>query len=188
MRVIMMGPPGVGKGTQAALLAAELGVPTISTGELFRAHVADGTELGRRLRSLIEAGEYVPDEMTNALVAERLDEPDVSAGFILDGYPRTSAQVDELDRMLAARGAELSRVVLLEADTEVVLDRLRGRSSAEGRADDDPEVVRTRIEVYHRETAPLHSRYDERGLLARVDGTGAQEEVAARVAAAVRHE
>jgi adenylate kinase len=115
MRVIMMGPPGVGKGTQAAILARALGVPAISTGELFRAHVADGTDLGRRLRTIVEAGRYVPDEITNALVAERLDEPDAQDGFILDGYPRTLAQVAELDRMLRERDVELARAVLLAA-------------------------------------------------------------------------
>ncbi|KZX22440.1 adenylate kinase [Rathayibacter tanaceti] len=188
MRVIMMGPPGVGKGTQATILARDLGVPAISTGELFRAHVADGTELGRRLRSLVEAGEYVPDEVTNTLVAERLDEPDAHEGFILDGYPRTLAQVDELERMLRERGAELSCVVMLSADPEVVLSRLHTRAADQGRADDDPEVVRTRIAVYERETAPLEQVYTERGLLVRIDGSATPEEVAERIIAACRPE
>lgn len=186
MRVIMMGPPGVGKGTQATILAHELGVPTISTGELFRAHVSDGTELGRRLQAAVEAGEYVPDEATNALVAERIAEPDAREGFILDGYPRTLAQIDELDRMLNKRGTPLSCVVLLTADTEVLLARLHGRAAQEGRADDEPEVIRNRIEVYERETAPLEQVYAERGLLVRVDGTAAKEKVAARILAACR--
>ncbi|PPI49443.1 adenylate kinase [Rathayibacter iranicus] len=186
MRVIMMGPPGVGKGTQAAVLASELGVPAISTGELFRAHVADGSELGRRLRALVEAGEYVPDELTNALVAERIDEPDARDGFILDGYPRTLAQVDALAQMLDERGTGLSRVVLLTADSDVVLARLHARAAEQGRADDDPEVVRNRIEVYERETAPLADVYDEQGLLARIDGSAAQDDVAARIIAACR--
>jgi adenylate kinase len=188
MRVIMMGPPGVGKGTQAGVLARELGVPAISTGELFRAHVADGTDLGRRLRALVEAGEYVPDEVTNELVADRIDEADARDGFILDGYPRTPAQVGALERMLEERGAELTRVVLLTADAEVVLARLHSRAAEQGRADDDPEVVRNRIEVYERETAPLADLYDERGVLTRVDGSASPDEVAARIIAVCRPE
>ncbi|AJM77748.1 adenylate kinase [Rathayibacter toxicus] len=184
MRVIMMGPPGAGKGTQAAILANELGVPAISTGELFRSHVADGSELGCRLRAVLEKGEYVPDELTNALVAERLDEPDASRGFILDGYPRTTAQVAELDRILQARGAQLTVVVLLTANTEVVLARLHRRAVEQGRADDDPEVIRNRIEVYQRRTAPLERLYEQRGILVRVDGGASRDEVAARILAA----
>ncbi|SMH39111.1 Adenylate kinase [Rathayibacter oskolensis] len=188
MRVIMMGPPGVGKGTQAAVLAEALGVPAISTGELFRAHVADGTELGTRLRAIVEAGAYVPDEMTNALVAERLDEPDARDGFILDGYPRTLAQVDELDRMLEARGSRIERVVMLAADTDVVVERLLARAAEQNRADDDPEVIRHRIAVYERETAPLEKVYADSGLVVRIDGSAAQDEVARRVVAACRAE
>lgn len=186
MRVIMMGPPGVGKGTQAAVLAEALGVPAISTGELFRTHVADGTELGRRLRDIVEAGAYVPDELTNALVSERLDEQDARDGFILDGYPRTLAQVEELDRMLGERRTSLDRVVLLAADSEIVLERLRSRAAAQSRADDDPEVIRTRIAVYEKETAPLERVYAEAGLLVRIDGSATQDEVARRVVAACR--
>nr|WP_230670511.1 adenylate kinase [Rathayibacter sp. Leaf248] len=188
MRVIMMGPPGVGKGTQAAILAGTLGVPAISTGELFRAHVADGTDLGRRLRTIVEAGRYVPDEITNALVAERLDESDAQDGFILDGYPRTLAQVAELDRMLRERDVELARAVLLVADTEVVVDRLLSRAVQQKRADDDAEVIRHRISVYEQETAPLEEVYAEAGILVRVDGSAGQDEVARRVAAACRSE
>ncbi|MBO0982537.1 adenylate kinase [Rathayibacter sp. SD072] len=188
MRVIMMGPPGVGKGTQAAILAGSLGVPAISTGELFRAHVADGTDLGRRLRTIVEAGQYVPDEITNALVAERLDEADAHDGFILDGYPRTLAQVGELDRMLEERGAELARVVLLTAATDTVVGRLLSRAAQQKRADDDAEVIRHRISVYEQETAPLEEVYADAGLLVRVDGSADQDEVARRVAAACRTE
>ncbi|OOB90674.1 adenylate kinase [Rathayibacter sp. VKM Ac-2630] len=188
MRVIMMGPPGVGKGTQAAILARALGVPAISTGELFRAHVADGTDLGRRLRTIVEAGRYVPDEITNALVAERLDEPDAQDGFILDGYPRTLAQVAELDRMLGERDVELARAVLLAAETEVVVDRLLSRAAQQKRADDDAEVIRHRISVYEQETAPLEEVYAEAGILVRVDGSAEQDEVARQVAAACRPE
>ncbi|KQQ01372.1 MULTISPECIES: adenylate kinase [unclassified Rathayibacter] len=188
MRVIMMGPPGVGKGTQAAILAEALGVPAISTGELFRAHVADRTELGRRLRDIIEAGKYVPDEMTNALVAERIDEADAQDGFILDGYPRTTAQVEELDRMLDERGAALARVVMLTAETDVVVDRLLARAAQQNRADDDPEVIRHRISVYERETAPLEKVYAEAGILVRIDGSAAQDEVSQQVVAACRAE
>ncbi|AZZ48708.1 adenylate kinase [Rathayibacter rathayi] len=186
MRVIMMGPPGVGKGTQAVALSRTLAVPAISTGELFRAQVAGGTELGRRLKALVEAGEYVPDQLTNALVAERIDEDDARDGFILDGYPRTLTQVDALTELLEERGTPLWCVVLLTADVDVVLARLHARAQEQGRADDDPEVVRNRIEVYERETAPLATVYEERGLLVRIDGSAAQHEVAESILAACR--
>lgn len=175
----MMGPPGVGKGTQAARLADHLGIPAISTGELFREHVRTETALGIELRDLISSGHYVPDETTNAVVFERLGLPDAAAGFILDGYPRTRAQVVELDRMLGDTGVE--RAVLLTADLEAIVARLEARAAEQGRADDTPEVIRHRISVYERETATLVEVYAERGCLVRVEGDGSPEAVAERV-------
>ena len=177
-RIVMMGPPGVGKGTQAARLADALGVPAVSTGDLFREHVRTQTPLGLEVSGLLAAGEYVPDAVTNAMVAERLAAPDAAGGFILDGYPRTLPQLAELERMLAAG---LDAVLLLQAEVEEIVARILLRAEQQGRADDTPEVVRRRIEVYQAETAPLADAYAELGLLARVDGTGTLDEVAARI-------
>jgi adenylate kinase len=189
-RIVIMGPPGVGKGTQAARLAAALGVPTISTGDLFREHVRLGTALGAEVSALLAAGEYVPDAVTDAMVAERLAAPDAQAGFLLDGYPRTLPQLAELDRMLAAGpgdspAAALDAVVLLHAEVDEIVARLLLRAEQQGRADDTPEVVRHRIEVYETQTAPLAEAYAARGLLSRVDGTGTLDEVTARLHAAL---
>jgi adenylate kinase len=183
MRIVMMGPPGVGKGTQAARLAAHLGIPAISTGDLFREHVRTETALGIELRELIASGHYVPDETTNAVVLDRLGHPDARAGIILDGYPRTQAQVYELDRILGDGGVH--RVVLLTAEVDDIVVRLEARAAEQGRADDTPEVIRHRIAVYERETAALVDVYDERGYLVRVPGDGSPDDVAERVREAV---
>lgn len=184
-RLVLLGPPGAGKGTQAKALAQRLDVPAISTGDIFRANVAEGTELGREAQRYMDAGEYVPDSVTNAMVADRLAQPDAAKGFVLDGYPRTAAQVDELDRMLAAGGARLDRVVEITADADEVVARLRKRAEIEGRSDDTDDVVRRRLEVYAEQTAPLTALYAERGLLVRVDGLGEVDEVTGRVLAAI---
>jgi adenylate kinase len=184
-RIIVMGPPGVGKGTQASRLATALGVPTISTGELFREHVRDQTAEGVRVQHILEAGDYVPDELTNAMVDERLGHADAAAGFILDGYPRTLAQVSALDEILATHRAPLDLVILLEASVEVVLERLAGRATKQKRADDSPAVIRRRIAVYEQETAPLTEVYAARRLLRTVDASGTAEEVASRLRAVV---
>ncbi|WP_382307855.1 adenylate kinase [Herbiconiux sp. UC225_62] len=183
-RIVMMGPPGVGKGTQAALLAVASGVPAVSTGDLFREHVRSQTPLGLDVSALLAAGEYVPDEVTNAMVAERLAAPDARAGFILDGYPRTLPQLAELDRMLGDTAA-LDAVVLLHADVDEIVSRILLRAEQQGRADDTPEVVRRRIAVYRAETEPLADAYAEQGLLLRVDGVGTLDEVTARIHAAL---
>lgn len=185
-RVVLLGPPGAGKGTQAALLAERLGVPAISTGDIFRANKAAGTELGREAQRYMDAGEYVPDDVTNRMVADRLAQADASAGFLLDGYPRTTAQVRTLDEVLAARGTGLDAVLEITADVDVVVDRLLKRASEQGRSDDTEDVVRRRLEVYAEQTAPLAAAYAARGLLVTVDGVGAVEEVSQRVAAALR--
>ncbi|MBC3760304.1 adenylate kinase [Quadrisphaera sp. RL12-1S] len=185
-RVVLLGPPGAGKGTQAALLAQRLGVPAISTGDIFRANKAAGTDLGREAQRYMDAGEYVPDDVTNRMVADRLSQDDASGGFLLDGYPRTTAQVRTLDEVLAARSTGLDAVLEITADVDVVVERLLKRASEQGRSDDTEDVVRRRLEVYAEQTAPLAAAYAARGLLVTVDGVGPVEEVAQRVAAALR--
>ena len=180
-----MGPPGAGKGTQAGRLADRLGVPAVSTGDIFRANVRAGSELGRTAQRYMDAGDYVPDEVTNAMVRDRLGQPDAAAGFLLDGYPRTTAQVSELDDMLADAGCDLDAVVELFVDVEELVARLSQRSAAEGRSDDSEQVVRRRMQVYAEQTAPLVEVYNRRGLLHRVDGMGQVDEVTARLLAAV---
>lgn len=180
-RLVLLGPPGAGKGTQAARLCAHLGVPAISTGDIFRRNVSEGTELGREAKRYMDAGEYVPDSVTNAMVADRLAQPDAQGGFLLDGYPRTAAQVEELDRMLAAAGTRLDAVVELTADTDEVVARLLKRAEIEGRPDDTEDVVRRRLEVYAEQTAPLTQLYRQRGLLVQVDGMGNVDDVTARL-------
>lgn len=181
MRIILMGPPGAGKGTQAKAVADRLGIPAISTGDIFRANVAEGTPLGVEAKRFMDAGEYVPDEVTNAMVADRLAAEDASAGFLLDGYPRTEAQVAELDRMLEQSGASIDVVLELTADTDELVTRLLGRAAEQNRSDDTEPVIRRRLEVYSEQTAPLVTLYDERGLLVRVDGLGTVDEVTQRI-------
>ena len=184
-RMVLLGPPGAGKGTQAARIGERLGIPAISTGDIFRAHVAGSTELGRRARAYMDKGEYVPDSVTNAMVADRLTEDDAASGFLLDGYPRTAAQVDALDDMLSERGEALDVVVEITADADSVVERLLGRAAEQGRADDTEPVIRRRLEVYAEATAPLAAIYEGRGLLLRVDGMGGIDEVTDRIMAAL---
>ncbi|WP_245951329.1 adenylate kinase [Phytoactinopolyspora halophila] len=184
-RLLIMGPPGAGKGTQAQLVAEHFGIPAISTGDIFRANVSNGTSLGVEAKRYMDAGEYVPDEITNNMLRDRLSEPDAADGFLLDGYPRTLSQVDFLDSVLAEQGAELDYVVELVVDENEIVSRLLKRAAEEGRTDDSEEVVRNRMRVYNEQTAPLTALYAERGLLVRVDGMGRVEEVAARVENAI---
>ncbi len=181
MRMIIMGPPGAGKGTQAKYIADHFGIPAISTGDIFRSNVSEQTELGIEAKRYMDAGDYVPDEITNAMVRDRIAQPDAAGGFLLDGYPRTLAQVEELDAMLAAQGTELDAVLLLTVDEDEVVERLAKRARDEGRSDDTEDVIRHRQEVYAEQTAPLVEVYDERGLLVRVDGMGTVDEVTSRV-------
>lgn len=180
-----MGPPGAGKGTQAVVVARALGVPHISTGDIFRANVSAGTPLGEEAQRYMDAGEYVPDSVTNAMVRDRLSQSDCQPGFMLDGYPRTLEQVTELDMMLQADGLHLDRVVELTVDTDEVVQRLLKRAQEQGRSDDTAEVVRRRLEVYFEQTAPLVAIYRQRHLIVDVDGAGNVEEVTERILAAL---
>jgi adenylate kinase len=178
-----MGPPGAGKGTQAAVVSQRLGIPHVSTGDIFRANVVGGTPLGLEAQKYMDAGEYVPDSVTNAMVRDRLAQPDAEAGFLLDGYPRTVAQVAELADMLSAQGTEIDYVVELTVDTDEVVGRLVKRAAEQGRSDDTEDVIRRRQEIYTEQTAPLTAVYAEQGLLVQVDGMGEVDEVTARVLA-----
>jgi adenylate kinase len=179
--MIFMGPPGAGKGTQAKFVAERLLVPAISTGDIFRTNVSEGTELGVKAQRYMDAGEYVPDEITNLMVRNRIDEDDAGKGFLLDGYPRTLAQVEELDGMIKHTGHALDAVVVLTVDSEELVQRLLQRAKNEGRADDTEDVVRRRQEVYTEQTAPLIDVYRDRGLLVEVDGMGEVDEVTQRI-------
>jgi adenylate kinase len=181
MRLILMGPPGAGKGTQAKYVAEHFGIPAISTGDIFRANVTQGTELGVEAKKYMDAGDYVPDEITNQMVRNRIDEPDAEPGFLLDGYPRTLAQVEELDGMIAHTGHRLDAVVVLTVDSEEVVQRLLQRAETEGRADDTEDVIRRRQEIYLEETEPLIAVYKQRGLVHEIDGMGEVDEVTKRI-------
>lgn len=180
-RLLIVGPPGAGKGTQAARISERFDIPTISTGDIFRKNIADQTELGRQVKAIVDAGDYVPDTLTNALVTDRLEEADATGGFLLDGYPRTTDQVHYLDELLSSHGHALDAVIRLVADQEEIVRRLRQRAVDQGRVDDSEESIRHRQEVYIRETAPLIDMFRERGLLVEVDGLGQIDDVTARI-------
>jgi len=188
MRLFFLGPPGSGKGTQARLLAERLGIPAISTGEMLRGAVAQGTPLGRQAKAIMEAGELVSDDLMIALMRERLSEADAADGFVLDGFPRTVEQARALEGLLAeaGNGQGLQRVINLLVPEPVLVDRLRGRSVEEKRTDDHPETITERLRVYQSKTAPLIGFYRERGLLTDVDGVGEVNEIARRIDRALR--
>ena len=185
MRLILMGPPGAGKGTQATKVADHFGIPAISTGDIFRANVSQGTELGVQAKRYMDAGEYVPDEVTNLMVRNRIDEDDAAPGFLLDGYPRTTAQVEELDGMISFTGHKLDAAVVLTVNPEELVARLLQRAQTEGRADDTEDVIRRRQDVYAEQTEPLIDLYRARGILVEVDGMGEVDEVTTRIFAAL---
>ncbi len=178
-QIVMLGAPGAGKGTQAVRLAEHLGVPTISTGALFRSHMAEGSQLGELARGYIDNGDLVPDEVTNRMVADRLAEPDTANGFILDGYPRTLDQAHHLDELLAER--PLTDVIYLWVSADEVIARLNARAAAENRSDDTGEVIRHRIDVYRAITRPLQEFYTERGILTEVNAIGDIDQITRRV-------
>ncbi|QOD93881.1 adenylate kinase [Chryseoglobus sp. 28M-23] len=184
-RLLLIGPPGAGKGTQAHALSDALGVPAISTGDIFRDNVRNETELGRQAKAYMDAGDNVPNSLTNDLVRDRLAQDDCAGGFLLDGYPRTTDQVRALDEFLAGQGTSMDAVIELVADPDVVVERLRKRALDQGRADDDESVVRHRLTVYREQTAPLIDVYAQRGLLSQVDGIGEIDQVTGRIRTAL---
>jgi adenylate kinase len=187
MRLLIMGPPGAGKGTQASRIAEHYAIPAISTGDIFRAMKTADTPLARQVRDIMASGGYVSDEITNEIVADRLAQTDCGQGFLLDGYPRTLAQVDELDDMLADLGVKLDAVVALTVDQDELVTRLLQRAHMEGRADDTEDVIRRRQEVYAEQTEPLISVYRDRGLLVEIDGMGEIDAVTHRIFNELEH-
>ena len=181
MRIVLLGPPGSGKGTQAAFLVEELDLPHISTGALLRAAVKAGTLLGQRAKAAMDEGELVPDETMLGLLEERLTESGVRNGFILDGYPRNLAQAEALDELLERLGLPVDEALLIDVDVEMVIERIAKRAAEEGRSDDTEEVVRHRMEVYEEQTAPVIDYYARKGLLSRVLGEGTTDEVFQRI-------
>lgn len=184
-RLLIVGPPGAGKGTQAERIVEKLGVPAISTGDIFRANVSNETELGVLAKSYMDKGEYVPDSVTNEMVESRLGEDDAANGFLLDGYPRTVAQVEALDGILDKLGVVLDAVILLDVESEAIVQRLLQRGKEQGRSDDNEETIRRRIDVYSEQTTPLIDIYDKRGLVKRVDGMKDIDAVTADILAAL---
>lgn len=213
MRLILLGPPGAGKGTQAQRLVERHGIPQLSTGDMLRAAIVAGSEVGKKAKAVMDAGHLVSDDIVNAIVAERIEQPDAAKGFILDGYPRTLVQADAMDRMLAKRGLELSCVIEIRVDDAVLTERIAGRYTcakcgtgyhdanlkpkAEGvcdkcgstefkrRPDDNPETVRTRLQAYYKETSPLIGYYYAKGKLKSVDGMADIDEVTRQIEAAL---
>ncbi|MEH0108324.1 adenylate kinase [Tersicoccus sp. MR15.9] len=183
--MLIIGPPGSGKGTQAARISERLDIVAISTGDIFRANVKGGTPLGIEAKAYMDAGDFVPDSVTNNMVRERLAEPDVAGGFLLDGYPRTTAQVEELDAILAAGNETLDIVLQLTADNEELVRRLLSRAAEEGRTDDNETVIRHRLDLYTQQTSAVVNEYADRGILVAVDGIGGIDEVTDRVMTAM---
>ena len=180
-RLLLIGTPGAGKGTQAQRLSETFDIPAISTGDIFRLNVKNETELGKQAKAFMDRGEYVPDSLTNELVRDRLSHSDATVGFLLDGYPRTADQVQELDDILAEKNQQLDAVVMLSADVDEVVRRLLNRAIEQGRADDTEDVIRHRLDVYEEQTAPLISVYAARGLVITVDGLGEVADVTVRI-------
>ncbi|HRG16545.1 MAG TPA: adenylate kinase [Pseudomonadota bacterium] len=186
MRIVFFGAPGSGKGTQAAILKSTFGIPHISTGDLLRGHVARGTELGRKAKAVMEAGQLVSDDLVLGMLEDRLAEDDARPGFILDGYPRNLVQADALGALLVRIGQPLDVVIKLNVPNEAILERCAKRFAEQGRKDDDPDVVRGRLAVYAEQTAPVAEFYTRAGKLVEVDGVGELTDVTARILAAVK--
>ncbi|MFI6046304.1 adenylate kinase [Nocardia sp. NPDC051321] len=179
MRVVLLGPPGAGKGTQAVLLSEKLGVPHISTGDLFRANISQQTLLGREAQKYMDAGDLVPSDVTNRMVEARVNETDAANGFVLDGYPRTVDQADALEKILAEMDKKLDAVLSFDVPEEILIERLVDRGRTSGRSDDNAEIIHNRMVVYREETAPLLEHYD--GIVVPVDAVGTIDEVHGRV-------
>ena len=184
-RLLIVGPQGSGKGTQGVRIAEAYGIPVVSTGDIFRANIKEGTELGQQVSAITAAGDLVPDELTSAIVRDRLSQDDAANGFLLDGYPRNTAQVAHLDEFLASRGESLDAVILLDVPREESLERLRLRALEQGRADDTAEAIAKRLDIYEQETAPIIEVYAQRGIVDRIDGVGSLDDITERIAAAL---
>ncbi|MFB9905333.1 adenylate kinase [Allokutzneria oryzae] len=180
MRLVLVGPPGAGKGTQATVLSEKLGVPHISTGDLFRANIGQLTPLGQEAKRYLDTGELVPDSVTNAMVEDRLAQPDAANGFLLDGFPRNTVQAEVLGELLSAKGTKLDAVLQFDIAEDIVVERLLAR----GRADDTEEIIRRRQQIYRSETAPLLDHY--RGILITIDAVGSVEDISERALKALR--
>jgi adenylate kinase len=180
-RMLLLGPPGAGKGTQAIRLVEKFGIPQISTGDMLRSAVAAGVEVGRQAQAFMDRGELVPDSIVIGVAEQRLSQGDAARGFVLDGFPRTSAQAAALDDLLTRMGTELERCIALVVDEDVLVERLLERARIEARSDDNEEAIRTRMKIYHEQTAPLIGYYRQRGILAEIDGLGTIEEIEKRI-------
>jgi adenylate kinase len=185
VNILLLGPQGSGKGTQAKRISAEYGVPQIATGDMLRSAIEAGTPFGRQVAPILESGQLVPDQLMIDLIRERLEDPDTARGFILDGFPRTTPQADALDAMLREIGRELTIVFALQVSDEICIERLLKRAREEGRPDDTPEAIRTRLELYHRETEPLIEHYRTQGNLVTIHADGTPNQVFAEIQAAL---
>ena len=181
MRLVLLGPPGAGKGTQAKILSFRLNVPHISTGEILRAAVESGSELGSRVSEYLSDGKLVPDDLIVSIIKERISEPDCESGFLLDGFPRTLPQAQRLDEMLSDSAQALDSVVELEVADEILLERLQNRANEEGRSDDNREVIATRLKVFHEQTSPLSEYYKNLEILKEIDGVGEVDDITTRI-------
>lgn len=184
-RLLIVGPQGSGKGTQGVRIAESYGIPVVSTGDIFRANIKEGTPLGQQVTAVLDKGDLVPDELTSEIVRDRLSQDDAANGFLLDGYPRNAAQVQHLDAFLSARGESLDAVILLDVPREESIERLKLRAAEQGRSDDTDEAIAHRLDIYEHETAPILEVYGPRGIVDRIDGVGSLDEITARIDAAL---
>ncbi|MEV7608278.1 adenylate kinase [Microbacterium sp. NPDC089320] len=184
-RLLIVGPQGSGKGTQGVRIAESYGIPVVSTGDMFRANIKEGTALGQQVTAILDKGDLVPDELTSEIVRDRLSQDDAAKGFLLDGYPRNAAQVEHLDAFLGARGESLDAVILLDVPREESIERLKLRAAEQGRSDDTDEAIAHRLDIYEHETAPILEVYGPRGIVDRIDGVGSLDEITERVFAAL---
>lgn len=184
-RLLIVGPQGSGKGTQGVRIAESYGIPVVSTGDIFRANIKEGTPLGQQVTAILDRGDLVPDELTSEIVRDRLTQDDAANGFLLDGYPRNTAQVAHLEEFLAGRGESLDAVILLDVPREESIERLKLRAAEQGRSDDTDEGIAHRLDIYEKETAPILEVYGARGIVDRIDGVGSLDEITERVFAAL---
>lgn len=184
-RLLIVGPQGSGKGTQGVRIAETFGIPVVSTGDIFRANIKGGTELGTQVTEILDRGDLVPDELTSEIVRDRLSQDDAANGFLLDGYPRNVAQVGHLDEFLNGRGEALDAVLLLDVPRHESISRLSLRAIEQGRSDDTEEAIAHRLDIYERETAPIIDVYSEKGIVDRIDGVGSLDEITERIVAAL---